>query len=128
MAATTPATVETLPSIDPATGCVRGQFERTPALLVPELVAKARAVQSTWSRIAVKDRCRYIGVLKEKILAAQEELTAAVVSESGKPRVEAKFADIFVTLDTADYFAKKGLSLLLYFLHFLGKNGTIYEK
>ena len=112
MGATTPATAEALTSIDPATGCVRGHFERTPVLRVPELLARARAVQATWARVSVKDRSRYIAVLKEKILAAQEQLTAAVVSESGKPRVEAKFADMFVALDTADYFAKKGPVLL----------------
>jgi len=46
------------------------------------------------------------------LLAARETLTDAVVRESGKPRAEAKFADIFVALDTADYYAKNGRALL----------------
>ena len=112
MAATTPAAVETLPSIDPATGCTRGRFARTPALLVPQLLTRARAVQATWAAVPIQERCRHIGILKEKILATQEQLTTAVVGESGKPRVEAKFADLFVALDTADYFAKRGPALL----------------
>jgi len=109
---TTQAAVAALPSIDPATGRVRAQFARTPALLVSELLAKARGVQAEWAKVPIKQRCRQIGVLRKKILEAQEELTAAIVSESGKPRVEAKFADLFVALDTADYFAKRGPALL----------------
>jgi acyl-CoA reductase-like NAD-dependent aldehyde dehydrogenase len=108
----TPVTVETLPSIDPATGSIRAQFERTPALLVPQLLAKARMVQADWAKVPIKERCKRIGILPGKILAAQEELTVAIVSESGKPRVEAKFADVFVALDTAAYFAKHGPALL----------------
>ena len=60
----------------------------------------------------VEERCARIGILKGKILEARELLTDAVVRESGKPRAEAKFADIFVALDTADYFAKRGPKLL----------------
>lgn len=109
----TPVTVETLPSIDPATGRVCAQFERTPVLLVPQCMANARTVQAAWARVPLRERCRLIGVLKDKILAAREELTSVVVRESGKSRLEAKFADIFVALDTADYFAKRGPSLFL---------------
>jgi acyl-CoA reductase-like NAD-dependent aldehyde dehydrogenase len=112
MAATTPATVETLASIDPATGSIRGHFERTPALLVPELLSRARTVQATWATVPIEERCQRVGVLRAIILGAQERLTNAVVNESGKPRVEAKFADLFVSLDTADYFAKRGRHLL----------------
>lgn len=50
--------------------------------------------------------------LRNKILEARDHLTDAVVRESGKPRVEAKFADLFVSLDTADYYAKHGAKLL----------------
>jgi len=105
-------TLETLPSIDPATGQTRANFDRTPVLRVPELLLKARQAQADWAKVPVQDRCARIAALKTKILEAREVLTDAVVAESGKPRVEAKFADVFVALDTADYFAKNGPSLL----------------
>src|ERR1700730_18219477 len=111
MVATT-LTVDTLPSIDPATGRVTAEFERTPSLAVPQLLAKARAAQIQWSQLSVEKRCERIAVLKAKILESADALTDAVVRESGKPRVEAKFADLFVALDTAEYFAKQGPSLL----------------
>jgi len=108
----TALTVETLPSIDPATGRVTAEFDRTPVLAVPQLLARARAAQMGWARVPVEKRCDRIAVLKTKILQAVDVLTNAVVRESGKPRVEAKFADVFVALDTAEYFAKHGPTLL----------------
>ncbi len=111
MVATT-VTLETLPSIDPATGRVCASFERTPPFLVAQHLQKAREVQGDWAKIAVEERCARIGVLREKILEARDTLADTVVRESGKPRVEAKFADVFVSLDTADYFAKHGPELL----------------
>ena len=108
----TPLTVETVPSVDPATGRVCATFERTPPLLVPQLLRKAREAQAAWAKMPVKERCLRIGVLKNKILEARDALADAVVRESGKPRAEAKFADVFVGLDTAKYFAKYGSELL----------------
>src|SRR6516164_9213426 len=104
--------LETLPSIDPATGRIRASFNRTPVLEVPQLMTGARRGQAEWAKVPLLERCARIGVLKTKILEASNALTDAVVAESGKPRVEAKFADVFVSLDTADYFAKNGPRLL----------------
>jgi acyl-CoA reductase-like NAD-dependent aldehyde dehydrogenase len=108
----TPLTLEALTSIDPATGRARGTFERTPVLQIPKLMARARLAQAAWAKVSVADRCARIAELKAKIFAAANRLADAVVAESGKPRVEAKFADVFVSLDTAEYFAKNGKKLL----------------
>lgn len=105
-------TLEPVPSVDPATGKVCATYPRTPPLEVRQLLAKARKVQAHWAKTPIEQRCACIGVLKEKILEARDSLTDAVVRESGKPRVEAKFADVFVSLDTAEYFAKYGPELL----------------
>jgi acyl-CoA reductase-like NAD-dependent aldehyde dehydrogenase len=104
--------LEPVPSIDPATGRICATYPRTPPLDIPQLLSKAREVQAQWAKVSIEQRCARIGVLKEKILAARDTLTDAVVRESGKPRVEAKFADVFVSLDTAEYFAKYGPELL----------------
>ena len=110
--AATSAMLDTLPSIDPATGKVLKNYERTSALAVPQLLARAREAQREWAKRSVEQRCAQLGVLKTKILEARDRLADAVVRESGKPRAEAKFADVFVSLDSADYFAKEGASLL----------------
>ncbi len=103
---------EMVASVDPATGAVRGQFERTATTAVVGLVARARAAQAEWGKRPVAERCALIGKLKKTMLAERDALADAVVRESGKPRVEALFADVFVSLDTAEYFAKQGKKLL----------------
>jgi acyl-CoA reductase-like NAD-dependent aldehyde dehydrogenase len=107
-----PRVAESLPSIDPATGKILKTFEKTAPQSVPALLAKARAAQAAWAKQPVEKRCAQLKTLRAKILEAREELTDAVVRESGKPRTEAKFADVFVSLDTADYFAKNAAAML----------------
>ena len=110
--AATAIPIDTLPSIDPATGAIVAHFEKTSAALLPQIVANARAAQSGWATLSVRDRCAMLRILRERMMVSRDELADAVVRESGKPRVEALFADIFVALDTADYFSKYGERLL----------------
>ncbi len=130
----TPLAVESIPSIDPASGQVMANFERTPPLAVPQLMAKARLAQASWSQRPMEDRCVPIGVLQRKILEARDTLADVVVRESGKPRVEALFADVFVSLDTAAYFAKRGTralrpeSVLHHSTAAKAKSGKIYYE
>src|SRR3982074_1528764 len=95
----------TIPSINPATGDVLGYFEKTPPSLLPSIVASARAAHSIWSKTPLADRVAQLKILAEHILSSRDALSTAIVQESGKPRAEALFADIFVALDTAQYFA-----------------------
>ncbi|HEY6386466.1 MAG TPA: aldehyde dehydrogenase family protein [Candidatus Acidoferrum sp.] len=110
--AATAIPVETIPSIDPATGKILGQFEKTPPAALQEILARARAAQPTWSVVPIEKRCAQLRVLRECTMASRDALADTVVAESGKPRVEALFADLFVALDTAQYYAKWGERLL----------------
>jgi succinate-semialdehyde dehydrogenase/glutarate-semialdehyde dehydrogenase len=110
--AATAIPIDTLPSINPATGEVVAQFERTLASQLPEVVFRARAAQRPWARLPIRDRCAKLRGLRERIMASRDELADAVVRESGKPRVEALFADIFVALDSAEYWSKNAASAL----------------
>src|SRR5437660_7684364 len=110
--AATAVPIDTLPSINPATGEVLAHFERTPASSLPEIVLQARVAQSAWAKLAIRDRCAKLRGLRERIMAARNELADAVVRESGKPRVEALFADIFVALDSAEYWSRNAARAL----------------
>jgi len=110
--AATAVPFETLPSIDPATGKVLAQIEKTPPAAVQGIVALARAAQTAWAAVSLAKRCAQFAKLREKMLASRDLLADTVVAESGKPRVEALFADLFVSLDTALYFEKNGAYLL----------------
>jgi len=104
--AATAIPIDTLPSINPATGEVLAHFERTPASSLPEIVSRARIAQRDWAKLPIHDRCAKLRGLRNRIMASRDELADAVVRESGKPRVEALFADIFVALDSAEYWSK----------------------
>src|SRR5437016_14880 len=108
--AATAIPIDTLPSINPATGEVLGHFERTPASSLPEIVSRARLAQR--AKLPIRDRCTKLRGLRDRIMASRNELVDAVVRESGKPRVEALFADIFVALDSAEYWSKNAESAL----------------
>ncbi len=104
--------IDTLPSINPATGEVLAYFEKTPPGRMPEIVSHGRAAQSVWAKLPLGDRCGKLRDLRNCILASRNELADAVVRESGKPRVEALFADIFVGLDSAEYWSRNAAGVL----------------
>ena len=110
--AATAIPVDTIPSIDPATSKILAQFEKTPSASLPGILSRARAAQAAWYAVPVEERCAHLRVLRECMMASREALAHAVVAESGKPRVEALFADLFVALDTAQYFSKNAARLL----------------
>jgi len=94
--------IDTLPSINPATGEVFAHFERTQRPSSRDRFACSHC-QSVWGELSVRDRCARLRMLRDRIMASRNELAEAVVRESGKPRVEALFADVFVALDSAEY-------------------------
>ncbi len=108
----TPVVMDTVPSIDPATGRVLKNYERTSPRAVSQLLALARAAQLKWAEHSVTERSSIIRALQREILKARDCLADAVVRESGKPRAEALFADVFVALDSAAYFSKHGAESL----------------
>ena len=110
--AATAIPVDTIPSIDPATCKILAQIEKTLPAALPEILSRARAAQSAWCAVPIEKRCSQLRVLRERMMVARDALADAVVAESGKPRVEALFADLFVALDTAEYFSKHGARLL----------------
>jgi succinate-semialdehyde dehydrogenase/glutarate-semialdehyde dehydrogenase len=110
--AATAIPIDTLPSIDPATGEVLAHIERTQASRLPEMVSRARVAHCVWAKLPIRDRCAKLRGLAERIMASRNELADAVVRESGKPRVEALFADIFVALDSAEYWSRNAASAL----------------
>src|SRR5258707_3124481 len=108
--AATAIPVDSLPSINPATGEVLAHIERTPRSVLPEIVSRARVVQEEWAKVSIRDRCAKLRVLRERMMASRNELADVVVRESGKPRVEALFADIFVALGSAEYLSRNAAS------------------
>src|SRR5712691_11076337 len=99
-------------SINPATGDILGRFETTPIAGIPGILARARRAQAEWAREPMRARCGLLRLLREKIYARRQELAETITCESGKPRVESFFSDLFVSLDAADYYSTEAPQLL----------------
>jgi acyl-CoA reductase-like NAD-dependent aldehyde dehydrogenase len=110
--AATAIPIDTLPSINPATGEVLAHFEKTPVSALPEIVTRARVAQTSWAKTSLRERCAMLRSLRDQMMASRHHLADAVVRESGKPKVEALFADIFVALDSAEYWSRNASSAL----------------
>ena len=110
--AATAIPVDTIPSVNPATGETLGYFEKTPPSALASIVSNARLAQIGWLTLPIRERCARLRSLRQRIIESRHTLAEAVVAESGKPRVEAFFADIFVSADTAEYFSKNAERLL----------------
>src|SRR6266480_3999273 len=110
--AATAVPLNALASIDPATGETLAYVEATPASTLTDVIRRARAAQAPWSRLPITKRCAHLKKLRDAIMSSRTELAEAVVRESGKPRVEALFADIFVAVDSAAYFAENTARIL----------------
>ena len=109
----TPATFSSqIESIDPASGKVIARFEATLMAELPRIVARARRVQAEWAAQPLRARCAQARRLQAAIYTRREEIAELVTRESGKPRVEALFADVLVSLDFAGYYASRAPRLL----------------
>jgi acyl-CoA reductase-like NAD-dependent aldehyde dehydrogenase len=104
--------LSTLESLNPATGEVVARIETTPVTQIPTIMTRAREVQREWAAEPLRRRCALLRRLVEVILERREQIANLVTRESGKPRVEALFADVLVSLDTARYFAERAEALL----------------
>src|SRR5271163_3720730 len=87
--AATAIPLDTIPSIDPATGKVLAQIVRTSPAEVPQIVLLARAAQSAWAAVPIGQRCAQLHSLRERMMFSRDALADAVVAESGKPHVRA---------------------------------------
>ncbi len=110
--ATQAISVDTLPSYNPATGEVVEGIPRTDPNEISTIVARAKTAQEKWRETSIADRGALLNRLKQIMLAARNDLADIVVRESGKPHVEALFSDVFVSLDTAAYYASNLPKLL----------------
>ncbi len=110
---TTPATVAPyLESFDPATGEVIGRFDATPVDELPRIVKRAHSAQQEWAARSLRERCAQVRRLRDVLYARRQEVAELVARESGKPRVEALFAEVMLSLDLADYYARHAPRLL----------------
>ncbi len=100
------ASAAPIDSVNPATNEITARFAATNPADLPEIFRRARAAQFEWAARSLQSRCAKLADLRDAIFACREEIADAITWETGKPRVEAIFAEILVSLDTADFLSR----------------------
>jgi succinate-semialdehyde dehydrogenase/glutarate-semialdehyde dehydrogenase len=108
-----PATTEEkIVSINPATGERLGEVPVTREVEVRAAVARARAAQQAWGRLAPAERGARVLALRDAVMERSDEIIDAIVREGGKTRSEALIMELLVVVDLCDYFARRAGKLL----------------
>jgi acyl-CoA reductase-like NAD-dependent aldehyde dehydrogenase len=94
-------------SIEAASGQIVEQIPATAPESVPQLMARAREAQKSWAEKSVRQRCSFLRKIRDAIYARRQEVIAAISLETGKPHVEAVFAELLLALDSADFLARQ---------------------
>ena len=94
-------------SVEAASGEVVEQIPAMAPESIPQLMARAREAQKSWAAKSVRQRCGYLRKIRGAIYEHRNEITAAISLETGKPHVEAVFAELLLALDSADFLARQ---------------------
>jgi succinate-semialdehyde dehydrogenase/glutarate-semialdehyde dehydrogenase len=91
---------------NPATLAPLGEIEVADAEDVRLAFERARKAQAEWAAASFEDRGRVLERAVKAIVAAQEEIVDAIVSETGKPREEALAIEVLAACDALQWYAK----------------------
>ncbi|CEG11508.1 Succinate-semialdehyde dehydrogenase (NAD(P)+) [groundwater metagenome] len=102
----------TIKSHNPATGEVLGEVEVSTKQNVTDAVSRAKKAFGNWSKTSFKERAAILLEAKNIILEESDEITDLIVSEVGKPRIEALTGEIFEIIECIEYYSKNSEKLL----------------
>ena len=106
MSATPSSLRRELRVVNPATLEEVGVVQATDPEGIGETVAEAKLVQERWARQPFSARVRLLRETARVLLASADEIAATIVAETGKPRLEAITAEVFVSLDALVWLAR----------------------
>lgn len=98
---------EFVDSVNPATGAVAARIAATPTSALLNIFKRAREAQAAWAEQPLRQRTRMLRRLRDAIYEARDEIVDLISRESGKPRVEAIFAELLLALDLSDFLARR---------------------
>ncbi len=98
------ASGETLPSVDPATGKMLGQFPAGDTLDANEAVNAARRAFAAWKRFLPHERGRMLNRAAMLIEKHEDELAELITLENGKPLWEAR-KEVATAVSWTEYYA-----------------------
>jgi len=99
-------------SVNPASGEVLRELDCASASDVQAAVARARAAQSAWADLGLRQRIAVLRQFQGKLYEKKSEIASAITREAGKPLVEALVTEVLVVLDAARFLIDNAWSLL----------------
>jgi acyl-CoA reductase-like NAD-dependent aldehyde dehydrogenase len=97
---------------NPATLVPVGEIEVQTAADVEAAVERARKAQPDWAALSFEERGRYLERAVRVILEREDELLDVIVSETGKPRLEALATELLTACDALQFYAKRAKRIL----------------
>jgi acyl-CoA reductase-like NAD-dependent aldehyde dehydrogenase len=91
---------------------VIAQFRATRPEDLPEHFDRARKEQAEWAVRPLRERCALLRRVRDRIFERRSEIIDVITRETGKPRVEAIFAEILLALDAAEFYARHAVEWL----------------
>jgi acyl-CoA reductase-like NAD-dependent aldehyde dehydrogenase len=98
--------------VNPATLEVVGTVRTTDPSALPELVAVARLAAERFGEAPLEERRDLLVRVAELVLERADEIADVIVSETGKPRLEAFTTELFPALDALVWLARNAPKLL----------------
>jgi len=75
-------------------------------------VARARAAQPAWAAKSFEERAAYLYRMADVVMAAQDRIMDTVIRETGKPRAEAFSMEVYASVDSLVFYAKRAKKFL----------------
>src|SRR5215471_2332511 len=97
---------------NPATREPIGEMPVTSPAEVQAAVERARAAQPSWAERTFRERGRVLERALALVLSRKEELIDVIVRETGRPRLETVFMEIFPSCDSLSYYARRSARIL----------------
>ncbi len=72
----------------------------------------ARAAQSAWAALPVKERCAYLARLRREIARRCDSISAIIARDAMKPLLDALAGDVLVTLEQIRYYERHAAKIL----------------
>ena len=98
--------METLQAINPVTGDVIDEFQRSHPEEVTKAVINSRRSFENWSTLSVEIRVKYLKAIRSNIMSNLDEYALIISKDTGKVLTESLMSDILPTLDFIRYYEK----------------------
>ena len=97
--------------LNPATLTKIGELPLYTPEMVEEKILLAKEAQVIWGEKSLRDRSEELILFRKFLANNKEEMISCICNETGKTKMDA-LLEVFTTLESIDYIAKKGIKIL----------------